>query len=160
MNPSQIEIAEKILSYLKSKNNVENINNVWNTFNSVEQRDRYVIINSLKDDYKLIKPDGAVYFLTKKGIGFTSFNDIFEEEKKLENKNKLDYEKSIIDLKLNKWLIKTKWIPHIISILSLLFAVYVYFDSKNENNDLKNKINILEKKLNTIEINGNKTNKK
>ena len=145
MNDAQNKTAEEIIFFLQSKNNIENISTVWQNFNEVSQRDRYVIVNSLTDDYNLIKPDGAVYFLTKKGKSFTSFEDLFSEEKLNEEKANLEFEKSKIELKLNKWLLKTKWIPHLISLVSFIFAVYVFLNSKNDTEKMQSRITELEK---------------
>ena len=59
-------------------------------------------------------------------------------------KEQIEFEKSKIDLKLNKWLLKTKWLPHIIAVISFLFTVYIYFDSKNDSKKLEERITNLE----------------
>ena len=60
------------------------------------------------------------------------------------NKEKIDFEISKTNLELNKWFLKTKWLPHIISIISVLFSVYVYFDSKNDSKKLEERIEKIE----------------
>ena len=36
--------------------------------------------------------------------------------------DKIEFEKTKVDLKLNKWLLKTKWLPHFIAFISFIFA--------------------------------------
>ena len=62
----------------------------------------------------------------------------------LAEKETIDFEKSKIDLELNKWLLKTKWLPHFIAFISFIFAVYVYFDSKNDSKKLEERIEKIE----------------
>ena len=87
----------------------------------------------------------SIYSITEKGNNV--LNDIIKELEYESEKERIEFEKSKIDLKLNKWLLKTKWLPHIITIISLLFAVYVYFDSKNDSKKLEERIEKLESKI-------------
>ena len=84
----------------------------------------------------------SIYSITEKGNNV--LNDIIKELEYESEKERIEFEKSKIDLKLNKWLLKTKWLPHIITIISLLFTVYVYFDSKNDSKKLEERIEKLE----------------
>lgn len=59
----------------------------------------------------------------------------------------LEFEKLKTDLLLNKWLIKTKWMPHIIAILSILISIYFYTDSKVSESKMEKKIKIIESKI-------------
>ena len=85
----------------------------------------------MKDKLNLLRIDGELYSLTKNGFSFISFAEIEKQELINAEKEQIEFEKSKIDLKLNKWLLKTKWLPHIIAVISFLFTVYIYFDSKN-----------------------------
>lgn len=113
-------------------------------------------------DRKLIKINKELCSVTEYGYEIFQkggwLNHI-ENEKNLREKEikekttreKIDLEKASTELKLNKWLIKTKWLPHIISILAIIVSVAIYSDSKKENENLKKRIEILEKNMKKIE---------
>lgn len=85
-----------------------------------------------------------IFTLTEKGHNFISFND-YEKQLQVKNeKENIDFQISKTNLLLNKWLLKTKWLPHFIAVISFLFAVYVYFDSKNDSKKLEERIENLE----------------
>ncbi len=114
-------------------------------------------INLMIEDYKLIHKsfsNSLDITLTKHG------NDVINQGgwlKYLENeKNDAEFnkEKSKIELEnlttstnLNKFLLKTKWLPYIVSVISLAFSIYVYFDAKADSKKLEQRIEVLEKKL-------------
>ena len=87
---------------------------------------------------------GELYSLTKNGFSFVSFAEIEKQEQLKSEKDKIEFEKTKVDLKLNKWLLKTKWLPHFIAFISFIFAVYVYFDSKNDSKKLEERIEKIE----------------
>lgn len=74
--------------------------------------------------------------------------------KYLENKKqKAEFEnrKQIAELEnietttqVNKFLIKTKWLPHSLAFFSFVFAVFIYFDARNDNKKLTQRIENLE----------------
>ena len=91
----------------------------------------------------------SIYSITEKGNNV--LNDIIKELEYESEKERIEFEKSKIDLKLNKWLLKTKWLPHIIAVASFLFTIFVYFDSKNDLKTLEKRIKDLEStKINLI----------
>lgn len=143
MTNEQKKKAEEIIKFIKENNNKVFKNTLLNTFD-FDLIDRVFILRTLKDELDLIRIDGELYSLTKNGFSFVSFAEIENKEILNAEKEKIEFEKSKIDLKLNKWLLKTKWLPHFIAFISFLFAVYVYFDSKNESKKLEERIENLE----------------
>ena len=87
----------------------------------------------------IIRPNSNTY-----GINFAS---LFEDEQNEKKRGNIELQEKIANLKLNSWLLRTKWLPHIISIISILFAVYVFYNTKKDNNQLLEKIQNLEQKI-------------
>lgn len=53
--------------------------------------------------------------------------DIFEEEKKKRDADFIAAKLDAVNLKLNKFLLKTKWLPHIASLLALTISIFALF---------------------------------
>ena len=134
----------------------ENDNNVDDFFEHDAQAEflRYLHIVDSYNICKCIKTaDGE--FITKNESTFQFKNNgrvqkVFDDKSKISKKDELEYEKAKIDLRLNKWFLKYKWLPHIITVITFLFTVYIYLDSKNENKELEKKVNKLEMEINKL----------
>ena len=143
MNNEQKKKAEDIINFIKENNNKVFKNTLLNSFD-FDPIDRVFILRTLKEELNLIRIDGELYSLTKNGFSFVSFAGIEKQEQLKSEKDKIEFEKTKVDLKLNKWLLKTKWLPHFIAFISFIFAVYVYFDSKNDSKKLEERIEKIE----------------
>ena len=143
MNNEQKKKAEDIINFIKGNNNKVFKNTLLNSFD-FDPIDRVFILRTLKEELNLIRIDGELYSLTKNGFSFVSFAEIEKQEQLKSEKDKIEFEKTKVDLKLNKWLLKTKWLPHFIAFISFIFAVYVYFDSKNDSKKLEERIEKIE----------------
>lgn len=123
--------------------------NLW--YNPRDEFVRYLQILEKYNLCKIVRYIGAETAVKNTNTSITlirgGFKPIFEKIQIDEEKEQIEFEKSKIDLKLNKWLLKTKWLPHFITFISLLFAVYVYFDSKNDSKKLEERIEKLESKI-------------
>ena len=149
MNNEQKKKAEDIINFIKENNNKVFKNTLLNSFD-FDTIDRVFILRTLKEELNLIRIDGELYSLTKNGFSFVSFAEIEKQEQLKSEKDKIEFEKTKVDLKLNKWLLKTKWLPHFIAFISFIFAVYVYFDSKNDSKKLEERIENLESTITTL----------
>ena len=143
MNNEQKKKAEDIINFIKENNNKVFKNTLLNSFD-FDPIDRVFILRTLKEELNLIRIDGELYSLTKNGFSFVSFAEIEKQEQLKSEKDKIEFEKTKVDLKLNKWLLKTKWLPHFIAFIYFIFAVYVYFDSKNDSKKLEERIEKIE----------------
>ena len=87
--------------------------------------------------------------LSKEGWEFVGFEHLENEERKLKEKQDAEFDNLKITNQLNRWLIKTRWLPLIISLIALLISLYsVLFEKdKKENKNLKNRIEKLEMTL-------------
>ena len=149
MNNEQKKKAEDIINFIKENNNKVFKNTLLNSFD-FDPIDRVFILRTLKEELNLIRIDGELYSLTKNGFSFVSFAEIEKQEQLKSEKDKIEFEKTKVDLKLNKWLLKTKWLPHFIAFISFIFAVYVYFDPKNGSKKLEERIENLESTITTL----------
>ena len=122
MNNEQKKKAEDIINFIKGNNNKVFKNTLLNSFD-FDPIDRVFILRTLKEELNLIRIDGELYSLTKNGFSFVSFAEIEKQEQLKSEKDKIEFEKTKVDLKLNKWLLKTKWLPHFIAFISFIFAV-------------------------------------
>lgn len=77
-----------------------------------------------------------------------NFVDIFNKQKEKRNKEIIEAEKLNLDVKLNKWLIKTKWLPHIVAGISIFFSIISFYYNQNE---FENEINELKERIERIE---------
>ena len=121
MNNEQKKKAEDIINFIKGNNNKVFKNTLLNSFD-FDPIDRVFILRTLKEELNLIRIDGELYSLTKNGFSFVSFAEIEKQEQLKSEKDKIEFEKTKVDLKLNKWLLKTKWLPHFIAFISFIFA--------------------------------------
>jgi hypothetical protein len=136
MTNEQKKLAEEIIYFIKANDNRVRIKTLFNKFD-IELIDRNFLVKTLGEELGIIRIDNGLYSLTKKGLSFVSFAEI-------EKKEILKAEKEEIDLQLNKWLLKTKWLPHFFAFISFVFAVYVYFDSKNDLKKVEQRIEVIE----------------
>ena len=143
MNNEQKKKAEDIINFIKENNNKVFKNTLLNSFD-FDPIDRVFILRTLKEELNLIRIDGELYSLTKNGFSFVSFAEIEKQEQLKSEKDKIEFEKTKVDLKLNKWLLKTKWLPHFIAFISFIFVVYVYFDAKKDSKKLEERIEKIE----------------
>jgi hypothetical protein len=114
------------------------------------------IINLMIEDYNLIHKSFSICLditLTKHGtdvINQGGWLKYLENEKKdaefNKEKSKIELENLKTSTRLNKFLLKTKWLPHIVSIILIAFSIYVYFDDKADSKKLEQRIEVLEKK--------------
>jgi hypothetical protein len=72
-----------------------------------------------------------------------------------ERKEKLEEENLENSIKVNKWLLKTKWFPHIVSIITLLWSIGYSIFSISQVNNFEQKLKDIEYRLN-IEKNDSK----
>lgn len=144
MNDTQIKYAEEIISHIKKNNNSEHQEVLMLKFGNIKTREISIILSYLINPYDLLRLENSNLTLTKKGIDFISFQKLREEEQFQKEKERIDFEKLKVDLKLNKWLLKTKWLPHFITFISFLFTVIVYFCSKNDSKKIEERIEKLE----------------
>lgn len=77
-----------------------------------------------------------------------NFDAIFNKQKEKLSKEIIEAEKLILDVKLNKWLIKTKWLPHIVAGISIVISIISFYYNQNE---FENEINELRERIERIE---------
>lgn len=70
-----------------------------------------------------LKSDGLLYINSTSKTFIVKIKDIYEHEKKEQEKSDLNHELNKYNLKQIKWFLKTKWLPLIISIISLIYSV-------------------------------------
>jgi len=147
MTPNQIKIAEKIILHIKKDNSSINKSDIWKIASDEDSQDVMSAIDALVEDYGLLRKSDPLYKLTKGGANFISFENIFDEKKQGEEKEAIDFEKAKIDLILNKWLLKTRWLPHMIAAVSVAISLYVLFAPDNKYIELERRIKVLEKQI-------------
>lgn len=107
----------------------------------------------------LVKIYKELCTITEKGLLIVNeggWLQYLERQKQAEinqrKKEELEFEKSKIDLSLNKFLLKTKWVPLILSLLAILVSVYFSIQDKNNYEELEKKILDNEKTIDTLRI--------
>ena len=89
--------------------------------------------------------DRNSYSITEKGK--TTLKEIESEIESDNQTQEKELESLTTSVEVNKFLIRTKWLPHIIALLSLFFSIYTYFDARNDSKKLETRIHKLENRL-------------
>jgi DNA-binding PadR family transcriptional regulator len=118
-----------------------------------EYFDRTVFINNidfLERNSLIIEDDNrdSIYSITDKGERF--LKQIIEEDKYIAEKEKIEFENLKYSTEVNKWLLKTKWYPLIISIIAVLVSIVLGFKDDSKIDELEERISNLEKKSESI----------
>lgn len=106
-----------------------------------ESTKRDLIGRFIFEELFLAEVKNAKYLiLTIDGWKFTSFKDI--EAKKMTSKirEEAELENTISSTKVDKWLLKTKWYPLIISIITALVSIYFGLKDTSKTNELEQRI--------------------
>lgn len=117
---------------------------------------RPIIINILLKELGLIENlngAGHLYKLTQNGWKFKSFSAFKEKEREKENREKIELDNLNSNTEVNKWLLKTRWLPHFlagISIVVTLILGIITFKNDDEKQKLEKRLEILEKELESI----------
>lgn len=134
------------LSDEKEKEEIDNIFG-WQVFlKNIEilEHESLIIENSDRNSYSL----------TEKGkITLTKIKDELDFEN---NKQNAELESLKTSTDVNKFLLRTKWLPHIVALLSLIFSIYTYFGTQNDSKKLEERIQKLENKFETFLIKSKK----
>ena len=141
-------ISENVVD-LSNKSITEKIENTfgWNVFLNN--------INSLEEQSFIFEhEDRNTYSLAEKGL--TSLTEIKNQLDFESRKQNIELENLKTSTEVNKFLLKTKWLPHFVAGISLMFSIYTYFDARQDSKKLQNKIEKLEKK---VEINSKNNSK-
>ena len=84
------------------------------------------------------------------------FNKLYEQQIEENRKRDVDLEVQHTNIELNKWLLKTRWLPHIVAGTSIIISIYSFFYNQSkfetEVNELEDRIEMLEK-MNLLEEN-------
>lgn len=127
MTETQKIASQQIIKFIKNNNNCVTKDELLQKFNNLEQRDFFVIYNSLKDDFHLIRFDNNAFSLTKEGFSFLSFEEMEKDILLQKEKENIEYEKNKIDLELSKKILaeypKTKWFARIAFFIALGLAM-------------------------------------
>ncbi|WP_163411606.1 hypothetical protein [Flavobacterium ajazii] len=152
MKEQHKELIELIISeFKKSENRVMYRQDLDEFFPDSDTKG--TIFNIILKNLKLIEPvigENYNYTLTKEGYNFTSFKDIESKELALKLKEDAELENIITSTKVNKWLLKTKWYPLVISIIAVLVSIYFGYKDSTKNNELEQRIINLEEKSKSL----------
>lgn len=115
--------------------------------------DRTVFIQNidfLERNSLIVEDDNrdSIYSITEKGEEF--LKQIIEEHKYIAEKEKIEFENLKSSTEVNKWLLKTKWYPLVISIIAVLVSIILGFKDDTKINELEERILNLEKKSESI----------
>ena len=142
-----MEKSIEVLKYIQDNVfSLENQLDIYNIKNFTSWEDFLKIVDNLENK-NLIEENGKrdSYLITDYGKKYLRQKiEDFEKQQELEH---LELDKLKTDLILSKWLLKTKWLPHIVATASFLFSVYVYIDAKYDSTKFEKRIENLELKL-------------
>jgi hypothetical protein len=145
MTEEQKRISEEVIKFIKTNNNNVYKKDLLDNFN-IDNTERIFILRNLCEEFDLIRVDDNLYSLTRNGFYFVSFEQFDKDIEFYKNKELIEFEKTKIDLTLNKWLLKTKWFPLGISIIAVLVSIYFGLKDTSKNNELEQRLLNLEQK--------------
>lgn len=93
---------------------------------SVDNLEAYIIVHTLLDEGLIVKLDlsGAPkYHITRKGKTINSIGGWLVHLRNIENEAHQRKRKAIYDLEVSRWLVKSKWWPHVISGAGILTSI-------------------------------------
>lgn len=137
-------------SILKSKNLLlyGNINsNDFPNLTTKNEFERLCDILVKYDIAKVIKnpvASGQIKYSPTNKTHDLDIDKIYTEEQNEKNRKELELEEIKLNIDSNKWFLKTKWLPHIISGLSLLWSILFSIISTSEVKNLEQRIEKLE----------------
>lgn len=135
------------------KQNIVDLNNP-DIYPKIEEYfDRTVFLNNidfLEKNNLIIEDDKrySTYSITPKGEKL--LNQITEEIEYKDEKEKIEFENLKSSTEVNKWLLKTKWYPLVISILAVFVSIILGFKDETKINKLEERILNLEKKSKSL----------
>ena len=129
MNPEQKELAEKVISIFKSSEKdtlyfPEDLSLIFTSKNTAK-----LVTNNLIELGLLKLIDKGFFRITNKGLNFKGFKD-------LENKEKIENRKNILDLLLKEWQVKTFWWIFGFAIIGFTLSVYNFKISLTPSKDI------------------------
>lgn len=144
------EIKNHLIFY---KHNVVNLRDQDLNSKIEEYFDRTIFIQNidfLERNNLIIEDDNrdSIYSITTKGEKL--LKQIIEEDKYLAEKERIEFENLKSSTEVNKWLLKTKWYPLVISIIAVLVSIILGFKDDTKINELEERLLNLEKKAESI----------
>jgi hypothetical protein len=158
------EINQLINVNLKSISEAENTEMYYSDFVDMNQERfnndiRSKLFAEEMETRGLVKIHKELCTITEKGLSLVNergWLEYLERRRQLEieqrEKEKLEFEKSKIDLSLNKFLLKTKWAPLFLSLAAIVVSVYFSIEDKNKQEELEKKMLESEKTIDTLRI--------
>ena len=149
MKEEHKRLIESIIQKLKEADGYLHSQQFVLLFN-LDHKLRASITRIMIKDLNLLENVGTHgYRITKDGWNFTSFQELENSEYKLAEKEIIERENLIISTNLNKWFLKTKWLPLLLSLVAIVASTYLSIQDKNKQEKLEIQIN---KNKKTIEI--------
>ncbi|WNM18867.1 hypothetical protein [Flavobacterium capsici] len=150
-------LIEQIIEKMKlKKDGILSIDQFTSLF---ESRNQSLSVGGLMiDNLKLVervKGGTALtqrYRLSKEGWAFTTFEELEKKEYQKELKENIELENLKVNTQLNKWLLRTKWVPHILSLIAILISIYFSNKDNNKQAELEEKIKDNIKSIDTLKI--------
>lgn len=130
MNPEQKELAEKVLSIFKSSEKdtlyfPEDLSLIFTSENTAK-----LVTNNLIELGLLKLVDKGFFRITNKGLNFKGFKD-------LENKDKIENRKNVLDLLLKEWQVKTFWPVFTFAFFGFGFSVFNFINNQKNQDNVK-----------------------
>ncbi len=135
------------------KQNVVNLND-QNLYPKIEEHfDQSVFLKNiefLENNSLIIEDDqrNCIYSITEKGERYLA--QIIKELEYNAEKERIEFENLKSSTEVNKWLLKTKWYPLVISIIAVLVSIILGFKDDTKINELEERLLNLEKKSESI----------
>lgn len=151
MKEEHKKLIEEIIAKFKLTDGYMHINTFVQLFNG-DSKLRIAISRILIKDLYLLENVGTHGFrITSHGWNFTSFNDWDKIETKKSEKEKIELENLLTNTNLNKWFLKTKWLPLLLSLAAIVASIYFDIQDKDKQKELEMKIEENEKSIDTLQ---------
>ena len=142
-------IEEIVREFQEQENGMFYINDYVKLFTDTNQR--VTITRLLINDLELIDRVGShSYRLNKNGWEFKSFGELDMLDEKRREKEQAELTNVITSTNLNRWFLKTKWLPLLLSFAAIVVSIYLNYQSTEKQKDMELQVRDMEKSIDTL----------
>ena len=157
------EIIDFLLNSVKEKNGIDTANlldEASKSFFKIEKtRSSLKYFDFMKNEDLVTFDNDNRYRITRNGLliiengGWLKYIENQNKRADFErHKSEIEFKNHETTLELNKWFLKTKWLPHLLAFTSIVFSIFTYFDAKNDSKILEQRIKKLEQTISIIKV--------
>ncbi|WP_426092986.1 hypothetical protein [Flavobacterium sp. DSR3-2] len=150
MNENEKELSEHLIFIKQNIVNLRDQEIYSKIYEHFERKSFLRNIRVLEANHLIVEDENrnSIYSITEKGERY--LEQVTKELEYNSEKERIEFENLKSSTEVNKWLLKTKWYPLLISIIAVLVSIILGFKDDTKINELEERILNLEKKSESI----------